>query len=224
MTKPCERDLYFPIRLFLEAQGYTVKSEINDCDVVAVNSEQALVIVEMKTVLNVKLLLQAVVRKEMTDDVYIAVPVDTPLLRKDSKQVIKLLRLLGIGLLVVDLTKNRVLALLDPGEYRPRKRKDKQTRLLKAFRTLVGDPNDGGRDGRKKYMTVYRQQALDVAEYLMENGQGKASVIRDALQEPKTWRILNANVYGWFEKVEKGIYTISPRGKREYREWRQADS
>ena len=220
MTVLREMAMYPAVRAFLEGQGYAVKAEIHDCDVTAVHPEGMVVIVEMKTVLNLRLVMQGVARQEITDDVYLAVPDDTPVLRKESRGVLRLLRMLGLGLLAVDVKKNRVLPLLDPGEFRPRKRKARQTRLLKAFTQLVGDPNDGRRGSGKGFMTVYRQSALDVAEYLITHGPTKASVVRDAVQEPRAWQILHSNVYGWFEKVEKGVYGISPRGEREFREWR----
>jgi hypothetical protein len=43
-----ETDLYIPVKRHLEAQGYTVKSEIKGCDVVAVRGDELPVIVELK--------------------------------------------------------------------------------------------------------------------------------------------------------------------------------
>ena len=67
-----ETDLYRPIKLFLEKQGYAVKAEIRDCDVVAVRGEEAPVIVELKTAFSLPLLLQGVDRQSMSDAVYLA--------------------------------------------------------------------------------------------------------------------------------------------------------
>ena len=44
-----EADLYEPIKRFLESQGYEVKGEVGDCDVVARRGDEAPVIVELKT-------------------------------------------------------------------------------------------------------------------------------------------------------------------------------
>ena len=46
--KSAETDLYLPVKRFLEAQGYEVKSEITSCDVVALRGAEAPVIVELK--------------------------------------------------------------------------------------------------------------------------------------------------------------------------------
>ena len=44
-----ETDLYPPVKAFLEAQGYTVKGEVEGCDVVALRGDEPPVVVELKT-------------------------------------------------------------------------------------------------------------------------------------------------------------------------------
>ena len=213
-----ETDLYQPIKSFLERQGYVVKGEVQDCDVVAVKDD-AVVVVELKRSINLTLLLQAVDRKNLTHDVYIAIPNSGAILKKQYRQVIKLLKLLGIGLLLVEPAGERVDAALDPCEYKPRKSAKKRSRLLKEHAALVGDPNTGGSQKVAGRMTAYRQKALAVAEYLIANGPTKASLIKDALNEPSVRSIVYRNVYGWFEMMGKGVYSISPRGREEYKSW-----
>jgi hypothetical protein len=213
-----ETDLYQPIKEYLEKQGYTVKGEVQDCDVVAVKDDIT-VIVELKNSLNLTLLLQAVERKTVTEDVYVAVPNSGNILRKQFRQVIRLLKMLGIGLLLVNPSDSRVDAVLDPCEYKPRKRKKKKARILKEYDDLVGDPNVGGSQKVSGRMTAYRQRALSVAGYLIKNGPTKASVIKDEISEPKARDILYNNVYSWFEMQGKGVYSISPRGKKEHAHW-----
>ena len=213
-----ETDLYQPVKDYLEKQGYIVKGEVQDCDVVAVKDDVT-VVVELKTALNLTLLLQAIDRKGLTDDVYIAVPNAGNTLKKQYGQVIKLLKLLGIGLLLVHPKKLKATAVLDPCEYKPRRRTKKTAKLLKEFADLVGDPNIGGSAKVRGRMTAYRQKALAVAGYLIDNGPTKASVIKDALDEPKARDIIYRNVYGWFEMQGKGIYAISPRGVTDHAHW-----
>ena len=55
-----ETDLYRPVKQFLEAQGYVVKGEIGQCDVVAVRGDEGPVVVELKERLSLSLILQAV--------------------------------------------------------------------------------------------------------------------------------------------------------------------
>ncbi len=129
--------------------------------------------------------------------------------------------MLGMGLISIDANphSNSVEVLLDPGEYRPRKSKHREERLLGEFQKRVGDPNLGGADRRKGIMTAYRQRALAIARYLQDHGPAKASDIAKALEEPKARDILYNDVYGWFERVSRGVYDLSPRGKREVPGW-----
>ena len=58
-----EDDLYPPIKAFLEAQGYAVKAEVGDCDVVAIRSGEPPVIVELKTSFPLPLIPQGIARQ-----------------------------------------------------------------------------------------------------------------------------------------------------------------
>ena len=216
-----ESDLYLPLKRFLESQNYQVKGEVQDCDAVAVRGEEAPVIVELKLSLNLDVVLQAVARLSLTPKVYIGVPRQCRILKRRRKQIIKLLRMLGLGLVVIDsdLEIGSVEVLLDPSDYRPRKSKQRQERLLGEFTKRAGDPNLGGTGKRKGIMTVYRQRALAIARFLQEQGPTKASHVAGTLREPKARDILYRNVYGWFDRVSLGVYELSPRGKQEIPLW-----
>jgi hypothetical protein len=216
-----ESDLYLPLKRFLISQNYEVKGEVQDCDVVAIRGKEAPVVVELKLTLNLDLVLQAVDRLLLTPKVYIGIPARCKILDRRQKHIIKLLRMLGLGLVVIDLDKesDSVNVLLDPGEYRPRISKHRQERLLGEFTKRVGDPNLGGTEKRKGIMTAYRQRALAIAWFLDKQGPTKASHIAQNLQEPKARDILYRDVYGWFERVSLGVYEISPRGKKEIPLW-----
>src|SRR6266404_1855622 len=56
--------------------------------------------------------------------------------------------------------------------------------------------------------------ALRCAELLASNGPMKLAALRAAADAPRAATILQQDVYGWFERVERGIYTISPAGRR----------
>lgn len=216
-----ESDLYLPLKRFLEAQGYEVKGEVQDCDVVAVRGGEAPVVVELKLSLNLDLVLQGVDRLALTPKVYVGVPAKNPTLKRRRRQVVKLLKMLGLGLVVIDPGRKNVPVevLVDPSEYRPRKSKFRQERLLGELVKRVGDPNLGGADKRQGVMTAYRQRALAMARFLEQHGPTKASEIAKALGEPKARDILYRDVYGWFDRVGRGVYGISPRGKREVPRW-----
>jgi hypothetical protein len=60
-------------------------------------------------------------------------------------------------------------------------------------------------------MTAYRQEALRCAARLERSGELRA--IRAEGDVPHAGRILQSDVYGWFERVERGVYMLSPRGR-----------
>lgn len=219
-----ESDLYLPVKRFLEAQGYEVKGEVGDCDVLAVRGGEEPVVVELKLALNLDLILQALERLSLTSKVYVAIPRQCRVYRRRQKRVKKLLRMLGLGLVLIDVKKTTdgVEAVVDPGAYQPRRSKLRQGRLLREFARRVGDPNLGGTDRRKGLVTSYRQRTLGIAQFLQAEGPTKASDVAGSLGEPKARDILYGDVYGWFERVSRGIYDLSPRGKREIGEWLEA--
>lgn len=218
-----ESDLYPPLKRFLESQDYEVKGEVEDCDAVAVRGDEAPVVVELKLSLNLEVILQAVERLALSPKVYVGVPAQCAILKRRRRPVIKLLRMLGLGLLAIDpeCEVGSVDVLLDPGEYRPRKSKHRKERLLGEFVRRVGDPNLGGAAKRRGVMTAYRQRALVIASFLEEQGPAKASEVARNLQVPKARDILYRDVYGWFDRVSRGVYALSPRGKREIPLWRE---
>ncbi len=207
-----ETELYDPVKRLLESQGHQVKGEVGVADIVARRGDEDPVIVELKTAFSLALFHQAITRQSITDNVYIAVPrASGRAFLKSLNQNRKLCRRLGLGLITVRLDNGYAEIHLDPAPYKPRQLKSKKTRLLKEFETLVGDPNTGG-STRMKMMTGYRQDALRCLATLQASGQAKASKVAEAAQVPRARAIMADNHYGWFERVERGIYTLSPMG------------
>lgn len=218
-----ESDLYAPIKKFLERQGYQVKGEIEECDIVAVRGEEPPVVVELKLQLNLSLILQAVDRLAVSDCVYVAFRVGkkhSASWRSRGKQVKSLLRRLGLGLLTVT-ARGKVEAVLDPGPYKPRVVKQRRSRLLKEFAERVGDPIAGG-SATQKRMTAYRQDVLRCACELQRSGVTKVSVVAERTGVERAGPILRDNHYGWFERVEKGHYQLTPKGEGELGDWAEA--
>ena len=202
-----ESDLYAPIKALLEGQGYSVKGEVRGCDVVAVRGSEPPVIVELKRTFGIGLVLQAVNRLALSDAVYLAVGAWP----KNLRDVKKLCRHLGVGLMIV--VKERVDIVLDPAPYRPRKNPRRVGRLLGEHARRVGDPNRGGSSTRVPLMTAYRQEALRCAGLLAKNGPMKVAALKLAAEAPKAAAILSQDHYGWFERVERGIYGLTPKGR-----------
>ena len=216
-----ETDLYPPVKAFLEAQGYAVKGEVEGCDVVAVRGEEPPVIVELKSAFSLPLVLQGIARQSITDNVYLAVP---PLPGRTGRRndALALCRRLGLGLLAVRLEPSPfVEALLDPAQYRPRRRRAGLGRLLREFQRRVGDPNEGG-SSRRKIMTAYRQDALRCASYLGMNGPTKAAIVAGAAGVARAGDMMRVDHYGWFERpagTPRGVYGLTPKGRAALREY-----
>jgi hypothetical protein len=59
-------------------------------------------------------------------------------------------------------------------------------------------------------MTAYRQQALAVANAL-SGTPGRPRDLR--ILAPDAAKILRGNVYGWFERIERGLYGLTASGR-----------
>jgi hypothetical protein len=217
-TRPTERraetSLYAPVKAFLEGQGYTVKGEIGSCDVVARRRDEPPVIVELKTGLTLELLLQGVQRLGLADTVYLAVPAPRGASPVFDRRMHKLLRRIGLGLLLVHEPGARgqtVEVALDPLPYTPRVNPKRARRLLGEFVRRAGDPNAGGIT-RTKLVTAYRQEALRLASVLAARGPQSPAALKAEAEAPKAGAILRDDHYGWFERVERGIYALTPVG------------
>ncbi len=209
-----ETDLYEPVKALLQAQGYQVKGEVGPADIVAVRDDEPPVIVELKTGFSLALFHQAIERLKVTDTVYVAVPRGTGRPFQKSLMANKTLcRRLGLGLITVRLRDRFAEVHLDPAPYAPRQSKARKERLLREFARRVGDPNPGGMAVGKR-VTAYRQDALKCLKLLHENGPTKASQVAAATDVPNARRLMADDHYGWFERVDKGIYAITPRGEQ----------
>lgn len=216
-----EEDLYKPIYDYLSGLGYTVRSEVNHCDIAAFKGEELLV-VEMKKSLNLDVILQAVLRQKLADIVYIAVPKPSrDLFSKRWKNLSYLLKRLQLGLMVVSLKEDfsYTEVVFEPKAFDMQKSrkhsKGKKQELIKEFEARYGDFNTGGSTG-KKLMTAYREKAVHIACCLIKYGQLKPKELRQlGTDEKKTTSILMKNHYGWFESISRGIYDINDKGRQE---------
>ncbi len=209
-----ETDLYAPVKRLLEGQGYEVKGEVGSADIVAVRNDEEPLVVELKTGFSLSLFHQAVDRQRITDVVYVAVPRGSGRnfavsLRKN----LHLCRRLGLGLMTIRMKDGHVEVPLDPAPYTPRKMPRHQAKLLKEFARLAGDPNRGG-STRTGLVTAYRQDALRCLNFLRKAGRAKAAVVARQAGVENARRIMADNHYGWFDRVETGIYTLSINGHR----------
>ncbi len=173
------------------------------------------VITELKLSFTLELVLQAVDRLAACDEVWLAVRASARGRgRERDRRVKKLCRLLGIGLL--GIARNGLVEIIaEPGPWRPRRDSAWRSQLVSEHRRRQGDPTSGG-SARAPIMTAYRQQALVCAAALVE-GPRRTRDIR--LIAPDASKILLHNVYGWFTRVERGVYALSDDGKAALIRW-----
>jgi hypothetical protein len=213
-----ETSLYLPVKRFLEELGFEVKGEVCGCDLVAMDrgSPAALIIGELKLSFTLELVLQAVDRSAACDEVWVAVQVSPRGRGRESDpRVKKLCRLLGIGLLAV-FNSGTVEVLVEPVPWRPRRDAKRRSKIVDEHRRRKGDPASGG-STRLPIMTAYRQQALACAATLAL-APARPRHLKPTM--PDAPKILLSNVYGWFARVDRGIYTLSDAGKAALVHWK----
>jgi hypothetical protein len=220
MDARLETDLAEPLYRYLTGQGYTVRSEVNDCDIAAVRGGE-LLIVELKKSLTLGLLAQAARRQRISDSVYVAVPRPSNRWRWNAQNrgVQHLLRRLEIGLLFVSLDPEKppVEVVFPPRPFTRRKRPRERRAVLHEIDNRTGDFNLAG-SARKKLVTAYREEAIRIA-CLLNAGPLSPKALRDMGTGGKTLLILSRNVYGWFERVERGLYRLTDAGRKELRDY-----
>jgi hypothetical protein len=213
-----ESSLYLPVKLFLEKLGFEVKGEVCGCDLVGLREGEPPVVVigELKLAFTLELVLQAVDRSAACDEVWLAVRASRRGRgRERDPRVRKLCRLLGLGLLSVSPHGN-IEVLVEPVPWRPRRDAKRRSRIVDEHRRRQGDPARGG-STRQPIMTAYRQQALACAAAL-QWGPARPRDLKSIL--PDAPKILLGNVYGWFVRIERGVYTLSEGGKSALVRWK----
>jgi hypothetical protein len=212
-----ESSLYLPVKRFLEKLGFEVKGEVCGCDLVALDGNEpiAVVVGELKLSFNLDLVLQAVDRLAACDEIWLAVRASRRGRgREHDPRVRKLCRLLGLGLLSVS-TREKVEVLVEPVPWRPRRDAKRRSRIIDEHRRRQGDPAAGG-STRQPIMTAYRQQALACAAALSHAPARPRDLKGEFPDAPK---ILQRNVYGWFVRVERGLYMLSEPGRAALVRW-----
>jgi len=214
-----ETELYLPVKRFLEKLGFTVKGEVGGCDLVALSADDPPVVVigELKQTFNLELVLQAVDRAAAADEVWLAAKLSSRGKgREGDARYRNLCRRLGFGMLAVTSTGD-VEVIVEPATTAPRRNPRKRSRLISEHQRRKGDPAMGG-STRAPIMTAYRQQALACAAALVD-GPRRVKELRTDM--PDAGKILLHNVYGWFDRAERGIYVLTDAGHAALKRWPQ---
>lgn len=204
-----ETDLYEALKKYFEDQGFKVRSEVRDIDVVALK-EDLLVGIEMKRGLTMELLVQGALRQKTCDLVYLAVPKPKRIVKdKAMKNMLYLLKRMELGLLFVDPVNDLVTEVCPPSFYeldRARRAKMKERlSILKEVSRRSVDGNQGGSRG-KKLLTAYREESLRAVALIKVRGVISPKELK-GLGIKET--LLSKNYYNWFVKVDRGKYALN---------------
>ncbi|WP_226035249.1 DUF2161 domain-containing phosphodiesterase [Aquibacillus saliphilus] len=219
-----ESDLYKPIQTHFVREGYQVYGEVKDCDMAIVKDDE-LIIIELKLNLSIDLLIQATKRQRLSELVYIAVP--KPKYKPRSKRwtdIRRLVKRLDLGLILVSFSgkASKTEIIFEPTPTNPKKstgqNKRKRQELLKEIDGRSADFNIGGTT-RTQIMTAYRENCIQIACYLDDAGELSPKALTDMGTGKKTASILTKNYYGWFDRIRRGIYVLSAKGKKELKEY-----
>jgi hypothetical protein len=209
-----ETDLYAPIHDYLVAQGYTVRSEVKGCDITATKGDD-LIVIELKRGFSTHLLIQATERQRFADSVYVALPRPAGASRSHWRGVQHLLRRLELGLILVSFPAGLpyVDIVFHPESYEPKGKPRRRRAVLQEIANRSGEYNQGGSSSKRRILTAYREAVLLVACALDLQSPSSPAALVALGTGPKTQGILSRNNYGWFEKIERGVYGLSAAGR-----------
>ncbi|MDF2958756.1 MAG: putative phosphodiesterase [Paenibacillus sp.] len=235
-----ETELYAPVKSYFEQLGYHVRGEVHHCDLVAIRGEEPPVIVELKKNFSIPLLLQGINRLRLTRQVYVAFELPNKGRAPHGAswpELRKLCQMLGVGMITVQFFKRKKPAVLvechppavsvslaapSPAQVDaepvpapvvlPRHNKRAAERIVHEFKERRADYNVGG-STRLKLMTSYREKSLHLAYLLHQHGPLSPRRLRELTGNPKAAGLLQKNFYRWFQRVERGIYRLTPQGE-----------
>ncbi len=214
--KYSESDLYKPVKAYFESLGYEVKSEIKDCDAVAIKGDE-IIVIEMKLHFNISLVFQGMDRQKITNNVYLAVPkLKGRVGYRNMLKMEKLTKKLGLGLIILSLDSNvNTVNIPVVPQHEGRVNYSKKKKIVKEFEGRTFDLNTGGTN-RKKIATAYKENLIKLLCILEFEGESKAShLVKKYNVSPDTNRMFYNDYFKWFKKGEKfGHYNLSEKGSK----------
>ncbi|MDR2168399.1 MAG: DUF2161 family putative PD-(D/E)XK-type phosphodiesterase [Clostridiales bacterium] len=206
-----ESDMYAPIKAFFEGLGYEVKGEVRGMDA-ALLKDGILSAVEMKKSFNMSLIYQALRRQGAASAVFVAIP--RAVFMRKRGPILHICERLNLGLITVAMDSPMRLVEAHILPNMPKGRNTKASRaVLAEFNGRNFGDNIGGTGG-VKLITAHKERSLQIA-CALERAQNAApaALVRDFVCHESAGQILRINTYGWFEKVDRGIYALSEAGR-----------
>ncbi|GMQ62845.1 DUF2161 domain-containing phosphodiesterase [Vallitalea maricola] len=220
-----ETDLYDPIYNYFTDLGYKVNGEVKSIDVTAVKDDE-LIVIELKKVLNMKLLIQGTKGQRLTDRVYLAIERPKKMFSRQWKDKLYLIRRLELGLIFVSFKGNKPLVQVvyhpKPFDRKQSKRlsSKKKNNIIAEIEGRYGNFNVGG-STKTKLMTAYKENSIHIACCLEKYGDLSPKKLRELGTGDKTTSILYNNFYNWFTKIDRGIYGISQKGVEAIKQYKE---
>jgi hypothetical protein len=209
-----ETDLGDILISYLRGQSYSVSAEVNNCDLVARKGDETLLF-ELKTSMSSKLLVQGLERKALCESVYLVLPVPVG---RDSipnqSDYVKLIKALELGLILIHFmkTKTKVEVLVHPQSYSRRRRPNRFKALIREIDGRYGEYNRAGQPSTEERITRFKQDNIQISAALAELGESSPKSLVNIGCSPRTGRILSQNMYGWYQRIGRGLYTLHPAG------------
>ena len=216
-----ETDLYYPVKELLESLGYSVISEVKSIDVVG-SKESDFIFFELKTSLTMKLLLQGIERQKLGDNVYLAIPkpISKKRFARDVKQKETLVKKLNLGLIYINISaKKQYAEIVFPPTIM---KMNKNTRMLNSIKKEISNRSDDNNVGgtNKEIITAYKEYSLKLAKILSKQDKMNTREIRTLSQIPNSTTIMYNNFYGWFNRVDRGYYSLNQSGKNALKKYK----
>ncbi|MBR6399830.1 MAG: hypothetical protein IKS17_01220 [Firmicutes bacterium] len=205
-----ETEMYAPVKKLLEGMGYTVRAEVKDCDIVAVRDDE-MAVVEMKRSFNITVVYQAMDRRSITPNVYVAIPRPSSLREKSTRMMMTLLKELGIGLITVGNNSLRNADIWIEPQQVKKTGKRRTDAVKKEFDQRSGDRNTGGSTG-KKIVTAYKEASVLALCHMEKYDKIMVKQIKKLGYPEKMKNALHSNVFGWFERNSAYEYGLSVKG------------
>ena len=218
-----ESDMSAPLTHYLEIQGYRVNCEVKHCDMTAIRGDE-IVVIELKLAMSLRFLYQSLLRKHITDSVYLALPVEGgSAFPPEFRNLKSLLKRLEMGLILVRFlkTKIKVEVVQHPDMWEAPKRPGKARSILREIHAREIEYNLAGTPGQHRKMTAYRQRVLKIATAMSDGNIWTPAQLRQCGCDASTSQILRMNHYGWFIREERGKYRLGATGRDALTDYRQ---
>ncbi|MCG8528015.1 MAG: DUF2161 family putative PD-(D/E)XK-type phosphodiesterase [Opitutales bacterium] len=216
-----EADLSQPLQRYLQDQGYKVNCEVGHCDMTAMKGDE-LIVIELKLKVSLKFIYQAINRKQISDSVYLALPVHgSGTMPPEFRNLKALLKRLELGLLLVRFlkTKTRVEVVMHPDQWQAPKRVKRKRQILREIEARPTEYNKAGMVGSEQKITAYRRRVIEVAREMGDGKLWSPAQLKNKGCHSDCGNMLRMNHYGWFVREERGKYRLDESGREALKQY-----